>query len=133
LSTDPTGGQTVIALDARLVGYAAGIARYAIFLADALARLDGPEHYRIVRGRHANQVHVKGERVTEQRVLTPPHHRLERWALPLELLRTQPWPNLLHSLDHVAPAWGPWRSVVTLHDLAFLLYPNTHTAASRAY
>jgi glycosyltransferase involved in cell wall biosynthesis len=133
LSTDPTGGQTVIALDARLVGYAAGIARYAIFLADALARLDGPEHYRIVRGRHANQVHVKGERVTEQRVLIPPHHRLERWALPLELLRTQPWPNVLHSLDHVAPAWGPWRSVVTLHDLAFLLYPNTHTAASRAY
>jgi glycosyltransferase involved in cell wall biosynthesis len=133
LSTDPTGGQTVIALDARLVGYAAGIARYAIFLADALARLDGPEHYRIVRGRHANQVRVQGERVTEQRVLTPPHHRLERWALPLELLRGQPWPNLLHSLDHVAPAWGPWRSVVTLHDLAFLLYRNTHTAASRAY
>jgi glycosyltransferase involved in cell wall biosynthesis len=40
---------------------------------------------------------------------------------------------LLHSLDHVAPAWGPWRSVVTLHDLAFLLYPATHTAASREY
>jgi glycosyltransferase involved in cell wall biosynthesis len=33
----------------------------------------------------------------------------------------------------VAPAWGNWRSVVTLHDLAFLLYPGTHTPASRAY
>jgi glycosyltransferase involved in cell wall biosynthesis len=123
----------VIALDARLVGYAAGIARYAVFLADALARLDGAEHYLILRGRHAAQVHIEGERVSEQRAWTPPHHRLERWTLPLDLLLRQPWPNLLHSVDHVAPAWGPWRSVVTLHDLAFLLYPNTHTAASHAY
>jgi glycosyltransferase involved in cell wall biosynthesis len=66
-------------------------------------------------------------------MLTPPHHRLERWTLPLELLARPPRPSLLHSLDHVAPAWGPWRSVVTLHDLAFLLHPATHTPASRAY
>jgi glycosyltransferase involved in cell wall biosynthesis len=65
--------------------------------------------------------------------LTPPHHTLERWILPLDMLSRAPWADLLHSLDHVAPAWGPWRSVVTLHDLAFLLYPATHTAASRAY
>jgi glycosyltransferase involved in cell wall biosynthesis len=69
-----------------------------------------------------------------QRVaLTPPHHRLERWTLPAELLARNPRPDLLHSLDHVSPAWGPWQSVVTLHDLAFLLYPTTHTDASRAY
>jgi glycosyltransferase involved in cell wall biosynthesis len=66
-------------------------------------------------------------------MLTPPHHRLERLALPLEMMARQPWPGLLHSVDHVAPIWGPWRSVVTLHDLAFLLYPATHTPASRAY
>jgi glycosyltransferase involved in cell wall biosynthesis len=36
-------------------------------------------------------------------------------------------------VDHVTPAWGRWRSVVTLHDLAFMLYPETHTDASRAY
>lgn len=33
----------------------------------------------------------------------------------------------------MAPAWGPWRSVVTLHDLTFVLHPGTHTPASRAY
>jgi glycosyltransferase involved in cell wall biosynthesis len=49
------------------------------------------------------------------------------------MLWRKPWPNLLHSPDHVSPAWGPWRSVVTLHDLAFLLYPATHTPASRVY
>jgi glycosyltransferase involved in cell wall biosynthesis len=66
-------------------------------------------------------------------MLTPPHHPLERWTLPLEIVARTPRPSLLHSLDHVAPAWGPWRSVVTLHDLAFLVYPETHTSASRAY
>jgi glycosyltransferase involved in cell wall biosynthesis len=65
--------------------------------------------------------------------MTPPHHVLERWLLPLEIAARQPKLSLLHSLDHVAPAWGSWRSVVTLHDLAFLVHPETHTPRSRAY
>jgi glycosyltransferase involved in cell wall biosynthesis len=58
---------------------------------------------------------------------------LERLALPAELLGRGHRPALLHSVDHVAPAWGPWRSVVTVHDLAFLRLPETHTAESRRY
>jgi glycosyltransferase involved in cell wall biosynthesis len=125
--------EPVIALDARLVGYAAGIARYAVLLGDALVRMAGPERYLIVRGRRGREPRIGGPKAIERHALTPPHHRLERWTLPIDLLARQPWPTLLHSLDHVAPAWGPWRSVVTLHDLAFLLYPGTHTVASRAY
>jgi glycosyltransferase involved in cell wall biosynthesis len=120
----------LIAIDARLVGYAAGIARYTSLLVDALQRLDGPEEYLVLRGRRARQQHVGR---LERHVLTPPHHRFERWALPVELLGRRRWPALLHSVDHVAPRWGPWRSVVTLHDLAFLVYPETHTPTSRAY
>ena len=132
LSAELAGGP-VIALDARLVGYAAGIARYAVLLADALRRLEGPERYVLLRGRKAARFAIHGPNVDTHTVFTPPHNRLERLSLPVELLARRPWPNLLHSLDHVAPTWGPWRSVVTLHDLAFLLYPGTHTAASRAY
>jgi glycosyltransferase involved in cell wall biosynthesis len=126
-------GGPVIALDARLIGYAAGIARYTLLLADALASLEGPERYVILRGGRSRELQPGGESVAQRRVLTPPHHRLERWTLPIEVLSRRPWPDLLHSVDHVAPAWGPWRHVVTLHDLAFLLYPATQTAASRAY
>jgi glycosyltransferase involved in cell wall biosynthesis len=132
LSAEHDGGP-VIALDARLVGYAAGIARYAVLLADALRRLDGPERYLFLRGRKAVDLNLRGPNIATHSVFTPPHNRLERLTLPVELLARKPWPDLLHSLDHVAPAWGPWRSVVTLHDLAFLLYPGTHTASSRAY
>ncbi len=117
----------MIALDARLVGIAAGIARYASLLAQALAELDGPERFMVLYGRR--RVAIPG--VSERHVFTPPHHRFERWTLPVEILTARP--ALLHSVDHVAPKWGTWRSVVTLHDLAFLLYPETHTAASRAY
>jgi glycosyltransferase involved in cell wall biosynthesis len=123
----------VIAIDARLLGYAAGIARYTSLLAEALCRLQGPERYVILRGRLARRERVGTNTALQRRILTPPHHRLERWTLPLELIARPPRPALLHSVDHVAPAWRAWRSVVTLHDLAFVLYPETHTAASRAY
>jgi glycosyltransferase involved in cell wall biosynthesis len=123
----------IIALDARLVGYAAGIGRYAVLLADALSQLDGPERYMVLRGGRASAERVGGSGVVQRRMVTPPHHPLERWTLPLELMARRPWPALLHSIDHVAPVWGAWRSVITLHDLAFALYPDTHTAASRAY
>ena len=120
-------GGPLIAIDARLVGIAAGIARYASLLAQALSDLDGPEDYLLVYGHR--RVPVRGPR--QRHVFTPAHNRFERWTLPFEILTAKP--ALLHSVDHVAPKWGAWRSVVTLHDLAFLLYPETHTAASRAY
>jgi len=104
-----------------------------VLLAEALGTLDGPERYVILKGRRGRGQQVGSSSMAQRMALTPPHHRLERLLLPLELLARQPRPSLLHSLDHVAPKWGPWRSVVTLHDLAFLLYPGTHTAASRAY
>lgn len=129
--TGSGGDGPLIAIDARLVGYAAGIARYTTLLLNALQELDGPEQYVILRGRRATPAQFG--RVARRRIVTPPHHKLERWMLPLEVAARWPWPRLLHSVDHVAPAWGPWRSVVTLHDLAFMLHPETHTPASRAY
>ncbi len=115
------------------MGYAAGIARYAILLAQALADLDGPEELVALKARRGWQARIGGPTTAQRNCLTPPHHRLERWVLPLEIrLRTR-GTDLLHSLDHVAPAWGGWRSVVTLHDLAFMLYPETHSPRSRAY
>lgn len=120
-------------MDLRLVGYAAGIAQYGVQLSRALVALGGPESYVLLRGRRDASPRSDHDRVRERRCLTPPHHRFERWSLPVEIVARAPRPHLVHSIDHVAPAWGPWRSVVTLHDLAFLLYPEAHTAASRTY
>ena len=89
----------VIALDARLVGYAAGIARYAVLLAEALGQGDGPERYLILRGRRAKAGRIGGAGAIQRQVVTPPHHRLERWSLPIELLAKRPTPNRLTTSD----------------------------------
>jgi len=41
--------------------------------------------------------------------------------------------DLLHTTDFIPPAWGYRRSVITVHDLTFLHYPQFITAESRAY
>jgi glycosyltransferase involved in cell wall biosynthesis len=81
---------------------------------------------------------------------TPPHHRLERWALAAEVGATtlsldrrqgegRSGRTVLHSPDHVAPrrfrllAGRRWRSVITVHDLSFVYLPETHTPESRSY
>lgn len=62
---------------------------------------------------------------------TPPHHHLEQWSLPLELLPARL--DVLHSVDFIPPLHRPCPAVITVHDLAFLQYPQTMTAESHRY
>jgi glycosyltransferase involved in cell wall biosynthesis len=121
-----------IALDARLADYTSGgIARYSIELARALAALELPEGLTVLRSARPQ---VSGERldgVRSVRLFTPPHFRWEQLTLPIELLRLRP--DLLHSTDFIPPGRRNFRSVITVHDLAFLRFPETLTAESRGY
>jgi glycosyltransferase involved in cell wall biosynthesis len=56
---------------------------------------------------------------------------LERWALGAEVARLGL--DLLHTTDFIPPAFGYRRSVITIHDLNFLYYPQFLTAESRRY
>ena len=65
---------------------------------------------------------------------TPSHHRLEQYILGLEVLGLQL--DVLHSPDFIPPVRWPganFRSVITVHDLAFLLYPNFLTPQAARY
>ncbi|MHB8620299.1 MAG: glycosyltransferase family 4 protein [Chloroflexota bacterium] len=64
-------------------------------------------------------------------LLTPSHHRWEQALLPVELAFTRT--DVLHSSDYIPPFHRSCRSVITVHDLAFLIYPELLTSASRAY
>lgn len=116
-----------VGLDARLAAYTrGGIVRYTTELARALRARRGDVQLLTLRSwkdRAACRPSVP--------LLTPPHHRLERWALPFELARLSL--DLVHFPDHVAPRRLGYRSVVTVHDLAFALFPETHTDESRRY
>jgi len=42
-------------------------------------------------------------------------------------------PRALFVPSHVVPLWHPKRTVVTIHDLGYLEYPQAHTRSSRLY
>lgn len=120
-----------IGIDARLIDYrVGGIARYATQLIRALDREASSHDLVAVRSRHP-KLAAPDLPVARLGVHTPPHHRLERWTLAWELRGANF--DLLHSPDFIPPRRGRWRSVVTVHDLAFLHMPGLLTGASRRY
>ena len=42
-------------------------------------------------------------------------------------------PDVLFVPAHVLPLWSPRRSVVTIHDLGYLAYPQAHPGGRRLY
>ncbi len=124
-----------LGLDARLLAYnRGGIARYITALGHALAALPAPAPFDDLVAIYHRKDRARALATSGWRGLTawtPPHHRIERYALALELAPRRL--DLLHSPDHVPSGAGAARSVVTMHDLSFLLYPATHSAASRRY
>ncbi len=57
--------------------------------------------------------------------------RREQWVLGeqalLPILAARARVDLVHSLASTAPAWGPFRRVVTVHDLIYARFPEAHS------
>lgn len=128
-----------IGIDARLPFYQmGGISQSVLHLLPALAELDRQNVYVVVHMGKDGRSYLPttpdlcpASNFRRQNVLTPCHHRWERWALGGEL-----WPHrldVLHSPDFIPPAWGVRRRVITVHDLNFIYYPQFLTAESRRY
>lgn len=120
-----------VVIDARLPSYTTGgIAVYVRHLIAALhAAAPDLDARVLVARRKGAQALAAGFRAVP--VWTPAHHRLERAALALEALPLRP--EVFHSPDFVPPWAFGWRAVITVHDLAFLLYPELLAPDSRRY
>jgi glycosyltransferase involved in cell wall biosynthesis len=126
----PSSQRPKIGLDVRLTYYTGGgIARYVRHLAADLPIIEGSFDFtHFYRRGQAETFSTAARRVD---CWTPAHHRLERLALSAEV-----WPyrlRLLHSPDFIPPAGGYQQSIITVHDLTFLRYPQFLTPASRRY
>ena len=121
-----------IGVDARLVYHQpAGISRYTGHLLQALAELDTTDEFTVFQHRKHKTPLIEASNFRRATLYSPVHHRLEQYALALELYR---FPlDLLHSTDFIPALHSPFKSVITVHDLAFLHYPHFLTAESAAY
>jgi len=121
-----------IGVDARLTYYTtAGIGQYTINLLRALADLDHEEDFTVFQSRKATAPLVDHGDFRHLGLWTPSHHRFEPYLLGLELLQYSL--DLLHSPDFIPPFQRRFKSIITIHDLAFLHYPSFLTRESARY
>lgn len=121
-----------IGLDARLIYYQpAGISRYTWHLLQAMAELDAQDEFLVFQHRKHRTPLVNQANFRRVTLLAPAHHRLEQYFLSVELPRFGL--DVLHSTDFIPPLYTSTKSVITVHDLAFLHYPHFLTSQSAAY
>ncbi|MDA8189867.1 MAG: glycosyltransferase family 1 protein [Dehalococcoidales bacterium] len=121
-----------VGIDARLLYYQqAGIATYITGLIRGLATMRRDEDFVVLQSRKDEKrvVNCKGFEVAQ--LWTPSHNRFEQFSLPIELALLRL--NLLHSPDFIPPFHRRCKSVITVHDLAFLRYPHLLTKDSHGY
>ncbi|MFQ5611323.1 MAG: glycosyltransferase family 4 protein [Anaerolineae bacterium] len=122
-----------IGIDARLVYYSkAGIGQYIMRLVEALADLHPADvDFLLLQSRKDRTNLVTNHQFSRTSLWTPSHHRLEQQALRVEIspLRL----DLLHSPDFIPLFRRNCASVITVHDLAFLLYPHFLTREAARY
>jgi glycosyltransferase involved in cell wall biosynthesis len=121
-----------IGVDTRLMHYQpAGISRYTWHLLQALAELDNVDEFVVFQHRKHRTPLIQQANFRRATLFAPVHHRLEQAMLTAELMRFRF--DLLHSTDFIPPLYSPIKSVITVHDLAFLHYPHFLTTESAAY
>jgi glycosyltransferase involved in cell wall biosynthesis len=121
-----------IGIDARLTYYTKdGISQYTLRLIQGLAELDQKEDFLILRDRRDLLAITDNHSFKRADLWTPSHHRFEQWGLRFELPALGL--DLLHSPDFIPPFHRNFKSVITVHDLAFVLYPHFLTQDSARY
>lgn len=121
-----------IGIDARLNAYrTGGIAQYTSQLLAALAPQASAHHLFTLQHYTHHTPLLAAHNVRRWPLITPPHQRFEQWSLPLEVLPLGL--NVLHCPDFVAPRYRPCPAVVTIHDLAFIHYPDILDADGQRY
>jgi glycosyltransferase involved in cell wall biosynthesis len=122
-----------IALDARLSYYVqAGITQYTLNLIQALSAIDSENEYLLLQRRPDQRTIVSQGNFRRVPLLAPTHHPLEQYLLALEL-PLQGKIDVVHCTDFIPPFYYRGPTVITIHDLAFLLYPHFLTRKAARY
>lgn len=110
-----TGGMEVVARELlpELIKAAPGVRFTAFINREAAAAKDGPWGEILPAVTVPIKASSRAQWVLGDQALLPPLARRHRV-------------QLMHSLASIAPAWGPYRRVVTVHDIIYARFPETH-------
>lgn len=104
-----------------------GTERYSFELIGALAQRDRRNNYTLYGNGLPRMLPLVGPNVALRSI---PFPRL--WThIRLSLELAQNPPDVFFVPAHVLPLYHPPRSIVTIHDLGYLAFPDAHTAARR--
>lgn len=135
-----------VAMNAHLVSFSqtyrnAGVSRFTYALLDSLIHYNEDQHYiAFISQREAAAAAASPLQDSDRIQLVPgawptdrPLQRIlwEQTVLPAELRRLDV--DVFHSPVNVLPEYVPCASVVTVHDLAFMRYPQYFRPARRNY
>ncbi len=121
-----------VSIDARLVYYTrAGIAAYTLSLTDALAAAFPEERFTLLQDARSREPLINAPNVSIARTRVPSHHRAEQLLMPW--VARGIGADVFHSPDFIPPLRYRGRSVITIHDLAFLIYPHFMTRDAARY
>lgn len=123
-----------IAIDNRLASYRiGGVPQYTQQLITAMARsAEADDRFTLIDHRKPLRGStVFGTNIAHRRVWTPPHNRWEQTLLPLELWNIRA--DVIHFPDFIPLFRLRAPTVITIHDLAFLRYPQILDAEAGRY
>lgn len=117
-----------------IIGGGAGLQRYAQQLIEGLAKFGHENEYVLFLNEKVyNSFSIKQDNFKNIKVRTPPRTRFVFGQIYLPFRSIFENLDLLHSPVSASPYFTSKKSVVTVLDLTFLLYPETMTKRSRFY
>jgi len=121
-----------IGIDVRMAYYTqAGIGQYIRRLVEGLSKIETAEEIILLPSRKDRLFEFNHSVFRHRSLWTPSHNRFEQFTLPLEIALARL--HVLHSPDFIPPFRRNCRSVITVHDLAFLRFPHFLTPDSARY
>ena len=127
----------IIGVDASRVTVArrTGTEAYSLAITRALLNLDSPHEWRLYFRDEPPPNHLtRWRELPDHRVTNVIIHQRRLWThlgLSNELRRSRP--NRLFIPAHVLPIYHPCPSVITVHDLGYLHFPDAHPPGQRLY
>lgn len=112
--------------EANLIRERVGSNKFAYNILLALSKLNIDINFRVYLSTPTLEDLPKEKDNWKYRIIPPPKFWTQ-WRLPLDLYLHKPRPDIFLSLGHYAPRFSPIKTIVSIMDLGFLIYPEQLT------